>query len=104
MSNFGYQWGAILNNYDVKFYGDWLFYGGIIASFVFGTIIYNIGKKIGHNNITWRHYAKYGILIVTPAIFLPLWLSPASTIIKIALTVSTIVVFVTHYIFITRKL
>jgi hypothetical protein len=49
-----------------SFLYDWFFYGGLVGAVGVGITIYLYGRKIGHANLNWKHYA----------IILPIWMFP----------------------------
>jgi hypothetical protein len=68
---------------QIKFYGDWIFYGGILCSLIGGLWIYYLGRKYGVKNITVKHY----VLVITTCLFLgvllPFWLVPGHLAVKV---------------------
>jgi hypothetical protein len=61
---------------DIQFYSDWLFYGGCtgVLGSVLTVIIY--GKKIGANNLNWKHYSVIITIFMFPTVILPILLTP----------------------------
>lgn len=59
-----------------NFYGDWIFYGGLAG--VIGSVITVIvyGKKVGADNLNWKHYSIIIGIFMFPTIVLPILLLP----------------------------
>ncbi|ABQ25440.1 hypothetical protein [Geotalea uraniireducens] len=73
-------------------YGDWLFYGGLAGVFGIGITIYFYGRKVGADNLNWKHYSIIIGIFMFPTVILPILLMPGVTVsekigVTIALTV-----------------
>jgi hypothetical protein len=68
---------------DIEFYGNWMFYGGIIGVILAGLTGYFVAKKIGPGNFSWKHYAIIMGIFMFPTVFLPFLLTPGRLLIKI---------------------
>lgn len=88
---------------ELEFYGNWLFYGGIIAAILFGATIYIKGRRSGHDKLLWKDYVIWGLLYSIPTVFVPIWLAPTVWWKKLLITVVIISVAILHYLFITKK-
>ena len=71
----------------IKFYGDWIYYGGLSGIFASLIVYYLVAKKIGSKNVKGRHYITIIVVCLLPTILLPLWLCPASLVFKFGVTV-----------------
>lgn len=87
----------------LKFYGDWLFFGGLFGVIVGGIWINIIRKKNYPKRVTGKQYVIIFAICLVPTAFLPLWLTPGGTFqIKLIGTLIAVIVGVLHYITITR--
>ncbi|WP_243371501.1 hypothetical protein [Geotalea sp. SG265] len=88
---------------ELKFYADWIFYGSLISTMLFGLTIYLRGRKEGHKRLIGKDYLIFGILYSAPFVFLPLWLMPTQWWEKTGITLAMIAVAFLHYVFVTKK-
>jgi hypothetical protein len=55
---------------------DWQFYLFLVGLSGGGITIYFYGRKIGYNNLSWKHYAIIGFIFLFPTLILPMWFDP----------------------------
>ncbi len=88
---------------DVEFYGDWIFYGGILAAIGVMLSIYIYGKKNGVESLNWKVNSVIIAIFAFPALILPVLLSPVFPLYKkIAITLGAIFFMALRY-FATTK-
>ena len=61
----------------VKFYGDWIFYGGVLGLVIAGIWTYILEKKYSPYMVPWKQHLILISVCIIPTIVLPFWLSPA---------------------------
>lgn len=77
---------------------DWELYLALTGILGGGITIYFYGKKIGNENLNWRHYAVIGFIFLFPTLILPLWLDPLFSLWeKITTTLIVILVMIARY-------
>jgi len=88
---------------ELRFYADWMFYGGLVSAVLFALTIYLRGRKEGHKRLIGKDYFIFGVLYCGPLVFLPLWLMPTLWWKKAGITLAGVAVAFLHYEFITKK-
>lgn len=88
---------------ELKFYADWMFYGGVVSAALFALTIYLRGRKEGHKRLNGKDYFIFGVLYCVPLVFLPLWLMPTLWWKKAGVTMISVAVAFLHYEFVTKK-